>query len=194
MKTNVAELWRNLTIGTLTCAALLFFCDAGSNLWILSGLLYAAFFEYFYHRCISHTEIFPLAAQKHRQHHRVWRGHTAISIDSARKHLNEDWYFFPAALLAHFAIGKFGFGYFPWQLAVAFTLFYLQFEFFHWATHMNDNWFDNWLSKKAHRSLVITVLYALRRQQAQWHLEHHEWPQTRFNFSPPYLGDKIFRT
>ena len=58
--TNVQELWRNITAATLTCVILLPFADNGSFLSFLVGFAYAWFFEYFYHRCIGHTEFFQL--------------------------------------------------------------------------------------------------------------------------------------
>ena len=185
--TNVQELWRNITAATLTCVILLTFADAGSFRWFIVGLTYAWFFEYFYHRCIGHTEFFPIAAEKHREHHREWRGENALSTDRAKQHLNESWYFFPAALLAHFLIPKLIFGWMPWPILIAFTLFYLQFEVFHWATHIEDNWLDNLL-------YGIPIVRSFRREQVNWHLWHHELPKERFNFTPPYPGDYIFGT
>ena len=182
--TNVGELWRNIFAAGLTCGILLSFANVGSSSSFLVGFIYAGFFEYFYHRYIGHSNIFPLAAEKHRDHHRTWRG---SSTDRTKKDLNEAWYFFPVALLAHFLLGILFFGFVPWTMLVAFTLFYMQFEIFHWATHIEDNWLDAVLYN-------IPILKSLRREHINWHLHHHERPKERFNFSPPYAGDYLFGT
>jgi len=184
--TNVGELWRNLIAAGITCGILLWFADAGTPLSFLVGLVYASFFEYFYHRCIGHSTVFPLAAEKHREHHREWRGEGALSNDRTKQHLNEAWYFFPAALLAHFSIAEFFFTA-PWPMLVAFTLFYMQFEIFHWATHIEDNWIDDILYR-------IPVVKSFRREHVNWHLWHHKMPKEKFNFTPPYPGDYLFGT
>lgn len=188
--TNVGELWRNLIAAGATCVLLVPLADDGSLTSFIVGLLYAGFFEYFYHRYIGHTNLFSLASEKHRQHHREWRTGQARSTDRRRKHLNEAWYFFPAALLAHAIIPKLV-GYpLPWTTLLAFTLFYTQFEFFHWATHITDNWFDSWLAN----SPKLRFVWVLRAQHIDWHLTHHMVPKSKYNFTPPYPGDVLFRT
>jgi len=182
--TNVEELWRNIIAASLTCGILCIFSDNGTYPWFVIGLVYASFFEYFYHRCISHTELLPLASIKHRQHHRHWRGGRVI--DRTRRHLNEDWYFFPVALLAHFAVAKFA-GWIPYELLLGFTVFYLQYEIFHWATHIKGNWIDDVL-------MGVPGIWYLRRQQIRWHLRHHDIPKSCFNFTPPYTGDHLLMT
>lgn len=184
---NVRTLWLNVITSSVTTIILLFFANGGSFLWFFGGLVYAAFFEYFYHRFIGHTDKFPLAAEKHRQHHREWRGEDLVSTDRMRPHLSEDWYFYPVALLLHFAIGKVVFGIFPWEVLIAFTLFYLQFEILHWATHIEDNCIDEFL-------LEIPVIRRIRLEQIDWHLWHHMLPKDNFNFTPPYPGDIVFQT
>lgn len=184
---NVRTLWMNIIMAGATTVVLLFFADGGSFLWFFGGLVYAIFFEYFYHRYIGHTDKFPLASEKHRQHHREWRGEDLVSTDRMRPHLSEDWYFYPVALLMHFAIGKVMFGIFPWEVLIAFTLFYLQFEILHFCTHIEDNIIDELL-------LEIPLLRDLRLIHIEHHLTHHGLPSTRFNFSYPYIGDRVFGT
>lgn len=183
--TNVVELWRNIAAASLTCGVLLPFCDNGSFPWFVVGLVYASFFEYFYHRCISHTEILPLASMKHRQHHRHWRSALARSANRNRQHLNEDAYFFPVALLAHFIVGRWLVGWIPYELLLGFTLFYLQYEVFHWCTHIHDNWVDRVL-------LSIPGVSWIREHHIRWHIRHHDVPRACFNFTPPYVGDVLF--
>lgn len=185
--TNVRQLWMNITTASITTIVLLFFADSGSFLWLLGGLAYAAFFEYFYHRFIGHTDTLPIAAEKHREHHREWRNVNVTSTDRMKPHLSEDWYFYPIALAAHFLAGKLLFEVFPWEILVGFTAFYLQFEILHWATHIEDNCIDEII-------LEWPIVRTIRLRQIAWHLDHHEIPRENFNFTPPYPGDKVFRT
>jgi hypothetical protein len=185
--TNVRQLHINVLAATTTMGVLLLFADSGSYLWFFGGLTYAWFFEYFYHRFIGHTNRLPIAAEKHRQHHREWRSEEAVSTDRTKPHLSEDWYFYPVALVTHFLVIKILFGVMPWEVLVAFTLFYLQFEIFHWATHIEDNCIDEFI-------LEFPIVRGIRLRQIEWHIDHHDLPAENFNFTYPYPGDKVFHT
>jgi hypothetical protein len=56
----------------------------------------------------------------------------------------------------------------------------------HWYTHVAGNGFDRFVGR-------IPVLSSLRAIQILHHRLHHAKPLVNFNFTPPYLGDRVAR-
>ncbi|HWB84020.1 MAG TPA: hypothetical protein VG675_07760 [Bryobacteraceae bacterium] len=64
------------------------------------------------------------------------------------------------------------------------TLHFVTYETTHWYTHVADNGFDRFVGR-------IPGLNKLRSMQIRHHRLHHAQPMVNFNFTPPYVGDRV---
>ena len=180
-------------IGSLLAVTLLHL-DASTTLsielmgWVLLGALYTQFVEYWCHRVPMHRRIkmLELIRLGHIQHHRMFHGKSFQTKDAALlEHIPGRYWAFPLLFLLHYAV-------LVWILApaacLAFllgtVLHYLAFEISHWLTHIEDNVVDSAIAR-------LPWLGALRLHQIEHHRIHHEVPEYAFNFTPPYLGDRL---
>lgn len=156
-----------------------------------SGLAYAHFFEYGYHRLLMHRGVRGLGFTKknHLQHHQVFYGENFTSRN------REDWQYiaspafvFPTLLAIHYSVLQ---GFLSPRTVVAFfagvLLHYVVFECTHWLTHVEGNAVDRWITR-------VPVFGQIRGYHIRHHRYHHEIPTADFNFNPPFLGDVVFRT
>jgi hypothetical protein len=95
------------------------------------------------------------------------------------------WYIFPILLTVHYAVFAWLFG--P-GLAPAFflgvVLHFVTYEATHWYIHVPNNRFDPFVAR-------IPGLREMREIQIRHHRLHHAEPMVNFNFTPPYVGDRI---
>ncbi len=161
--------------------------------WILAGAFYTHLFEYFYHLQMMHRVMrfgrWRFHDQRHMAHHRNFLGDKfQTRVPERLVEVTTSWYTFPALFLLHYGLFLLLAG--P-EWAPAFflgvTVQFLVYETSHWLTHLKDNAFDRWAAK-------IAVLGAMRRGQIEHHRLHHTSPEVNFNFTPPYVGDRIGRT
>ena len=157
----------------------------------LSGLAYAHFFEYGYHRLLMHGAFRGLGFIKanHLQHHQVFYGENFTSRNREDwQYIASPWFVFPALLTIHYAVLQAFLN--PGSLVAFFAavlLHYLVFECTHWLTHEEGNTVDRWIAR-------VPVLGPVRDYHIRHHRYHHEIPTADFNFNPPFLGDVVFRT
>jgi Fatty acid hydroxylase len=161
--------------------------------WIAAGALYTHLFEYFYHLQMMHRVIrigrWRFYDTRHLEHHRAF---LAENFQSRRPEalagVTTSWYTFPALFALHYVVFR---GLFPAPWAPAFflgvTAQFLLYEISHWLTHLQDNALDRWVGS-------IPLLGGIRKRQIEHHRTHHARPDTNFNFTPPYLGDRAGRT
>lgn len=161
--------------------------------WIFAGALYTHLFEYFYHLQMMHRVIrigtWRYYDPRHQRHHQLFVGErfrTRNADDLAE--VTTSWYTFPVLFAAHYLAFR---ALFAAEYAPAFFLGvsvqFLAYESTHWMTHLRDNAVDRWVKG-------IPVLGELRRRQVEHHLTHHKQPNVNFNFTPPYVGDRVGRT
>jgi hypothetical protein len=161
--------------------------------WIAAGGIYTHLFEYFYHLQMMHRVIqigpWRFHDTRHMEHHRIFLGKNFQTRRiAALVEVTTRWYTFPALFVLHYSAFRILFA--P-EWAPAFflgvTAQFLIYEISHWLTHLEDNAFDRWAAG-------IALLGKLRRRQIEHHRKHHSRPDVNFNFTPPYLGDRIGRT
>jgi Fatty acid hydroxylase len=160
---------------------------------MVAGALYTHLFEYFYHLRMMHRVVrigrWSFYDERHREHHRAFLGERfqTRSAESLAG-VTTSWYTFPALFAIHYAVFRMLFA--P-EWAPAFflgvTIQFLLYEVSHWLTHLRDNAFDRWAQR-------MPWLGALRARQIRHHRAHHDKPDVNFNFTPPYLGDRVRRT
>jgi hypothetical protein len=161
--------------------------------WIVGGGLYTHLFEYVYHLQMMHRVIrvgsWRFHDTRHQQHHRLFLGENfQTRRPEALAEVTTQWYTFPALFALHYAAFAALFG-LRWAPAffLGVTVQFLVYEVSHWLTHLRDNAFDRWAQG-------IPLLGELRRRQIHHHRTHHARPDVNFNFTPPYLGDRVRRT
>jgi hypothetical protein len=164
-----------------------------SLLWLLAGGIYTHLFEYVYHSLGMHRSIRFRGSQyydkRHLRHHRLFFGENFQTRQSALlKEVATSWYTLPVLFFLHY----FAFlALFPARHALWFflgvTVQSLAYEISHWFTHVKDNSFDRVLAR-------VPLLSRLRAAQIRHHRQHHAVPTLNFNFTPPYLGDRLGRT
>ena len=157
--------------------------------WLLAGILYTQFVEYWYHRFPMHRNIRFLENIKrnHLEHHQAFYGdHFCARTEEDLSHIAGRWWAFPILFFLHYAVLHL---LAPSVVVAAFLLgaviHYVAFEVTHWYTHVEDSAFDRFLKS-------IPVIGTLRAYQVEHHRIHHETPFVAFNFNPPYLGDRLF--
>lgn len=160
---------------------------------VAAGALYTHLFEYFYHLQMMHRVIrlgpWRFQDRRHLEHHRLFLGENfRTRRPEALVDVTTSWYTFPALFALHYAVFRVLFA--P-QWAPAFflgvTVQFLAYEVSHWLTHLEDNAFDRWAQR-------VPLLGGLRQSQVRHHRMHHARPDANFNFTPPYLGDRLGRT
>lgn len=159
-------------------------------LYFLAGGFYTHLFEYFYHKLAMHRTIrfgrFTFVDQRHREHHRIFQGNNFQTRNLGDlKEVTTQWYTFPALFLMHYFLFLL---LFPARWAVPFFLGvacqFLWFETSHWFTHVEDSAFDKALGR-------LPLLGRTRALQIKHHQTHHATPMVNFNFTPPYVGDRM---
>ena len=107
------------------------------------------------------------------------------SDPAALREVVTGWYIFPLLLTIHYSAFATLFGA---RLAPAFFLgvvsHFVTYEATHWYTHVADNGFDRFVAR-------IPGLSRLRSIQIHHHRLHHAEPMINFNFTPPYVGDRV---
>lgn len=158
-------------------------------LWFLAGYFYTNFFEWWYHNYWLHKWRTSLRIG-HAYHHAKLHGKHFRTRDTERlQATTTSWYIFPILFTVHY----FGFiAVFGHQNTIAFFSgitfhFTICYEISHWLTHVSDTMIDKILNK-------IPLINSLRARQIEHHRIHHVEYLTNFNFSPPYIGDMIFKT
>jgi hypothetical protein len=150
---------------------------------VLAGALYTNLFEHIWHRFAMHSR---RPDPRHALHHRLFYGDRFQTTDPmALREVVTAWYIFPLLLALHYA--AFG-ALFGTALAPAFflgvTLHFVTYETTHWYTHVAGNGFDRLVAR-------IPGLGKLRAMQIRHHHLHHMEPMVNFNFTPPYVGDRV---
>jgi len=154
-------------------------------LLVLMGALYTNVFEHIWHRFAMHSR---RPDPRHALHHRIFYGDRFQTTDPAALcEIVTAWYVFPLLLAIHYS--TFG-AIFGVALAPAFflgvALHFVTYELTHWYTHVAGNGFDRFVGR-------IPVLSSLRAIQIRHHRLHHAEPLVNFNFTPPYVGDRVAR-
>ncbi len=160
-------------------------------LWFLLGIIYTHFFEYGYHRILMHRGTRYLASikKKHLEHHMILNGDNFTSRkEEVLRHVASRWFVFPVMFSIHSLVLQV---FLPPPVLVAFlggvVLHYVLFEVSHWFTHVEDNFFDRFVTH-------IPVLNWVRDYQIRHHRLHHETPNVDFNFNPPFFADLLYGT
>jgi uncharacterized membrane protein (DUF485 family) len=148
-----------------------------------AGALYTNIFEHLWHRYAMHSR---RPDPRHARHHQLFYGDRFQTTDpAALREIVTGWYIFPALLTIHYAAFAALFGA---ALTPAFffgvVLHFVTYEATHWYTHVADNNFDKLVAR-------IPGLSALRAMQIRHHRMHHAEPLINFNFTPPYVGDRV---
>jgi len=154
-------------------------------LLVLAGALYTNVFEHIWHRFAMHSR---RPDPRHAMHHRTFYGDRFQTTDpAALREIVTAWYIFPLLLTIHYSLFAAIFGA---ALAPAFflgvTLHFITYESTHWYTHVAGNSFDRFVGG-------IPILRSLRAMQIRHHRLHHAEPLVNFNFTPPYVGDRVAR-
>jgi len=154
-------------------------------LLVFAGALYTNIFEHIWHRFAMHSR---RPDPRHALHHRIFYGDRFQTTDpAALREIVTAWYIFPLLLTIHYSL--FG-AIFGLALAPAFflgvALHFVTYEASHWYTHVAGNGFDRFVGH-------IPVLRGLREIQIRHHRLHHAEPLVNFNFTPPYVGDRVGR-
>jgi hypothetical protein len=161
--------------------------------WIAAGGLYTHLFEYFYHLQMMHRVIrigsWRFHDKRHLEHHRLFLGENfQTRRPEVLAEVTTSWYTFPALFALHYAAFR---ALFAPEWAPAFflgvTVQFLIYEVSHWLTHLQGNAFDRWMAG-------VPLLGEIRRRQIEHHRLHHARPDVNFNFTPPYVGDRLGRT
>jgi hypothetical protein len=162
-----------------------------SCVWFLSGALYTHLFEYAYHRLVMHRGLKGLLfiREGHMRHHWIFHGSRFRSRDpEALKHVTNYWYAFPILAGLHYAL--FSAVVPPDALPPLFfgiTAYFVCYETSHWFTHAESPRFDALVT-------AIPWLGALWLRQVEHHRRHHHHPLVNFNFTVPFVGDRLFAT
>lgn len=148
-----------------------------------AGALYTNIFEHVWHRYAMHSR---RPDPRHARHHQLFYGDRFQTTDpAAMQEIVTGWPIFPLLLTVHYAafVALFGAA-----LAPAFffgvVLHFVTYEATHWYTHVANNSFDRLVAR-------IPGLSALRTMQIRHHRLHHAEPMINFNFTPPYVGDRV---
>jgi hypothetical protein len=123
---------------------------------------------------------------RHARHHRIFYGDRFQTSDpEALKEIVTAWYIFPLLLAVHYSafVALFGAGLAP-AFFLGVLLHFVTYESTHWYTHVADNGFDRLVAR-------IPGLSRLRLMQIRHHRMHHAEPMINFNFTPPYVGDRV---
>jgi hypothetical protein len=158
-----------LLCGGLPAIMLYYFSRPGLAKWAIGlfvGLLWATWFEYAYHRYLLHLPG-TFFAKEHLRHH--------MSVDTPEEaeHLNLGGS--PIYVIVLFVVNGmpviagdllFKLGIAP-GILVAFSLYFITTEEFHWRIHLGK-----WLPPGFHAARA-------------YHLSHHEYPSARFNIFLP---------
>jgi hypothetical protein len=120
---------------------------------------------------------------RHARHHRIFYGQGFQTTDpAALREIVTAWYVFPVLLAVHYTAFA---ALFRTDLAPAFfVLHFVTYEVSHWCAHVADNRFDRFVER-------IAGLRTLREIQIRHHRRHHAEPMVNFNFTPPYVGDRV---
>jgi hypothetical protein len=161
--------------------------------WIAAGGVYTHLFEYFYHLQMMHRVIrigsWRFYDTRHLEHHRIFFGQNfQTRRPEALVEVTTRWYTFPALFALHYAVFRLMFA--PaWAPAffLGVTVQFLIYEISHWLTHLEDNALDRWAAG-------VPILAEIRKRQIEHHRQHHARPDVNFNFTPPYLGDRMAGT
>jgi hypothetical protein len=148
-----------------------------------AGALYTNLFEHIWHRYAMHSR---RPNPRHARHHRIFYGDRFQTTDPvALREIVTGWYIFPFLLSVHYSVfvGLFGAGLAP-AFFLGVLLHFVTYEVTHWYTHVTDNGFDRFLAR-------IPGLRSLRSIQIRHHRLHHAEPMVNFNFTPPYVGDRV---
>lgn len=158
---------------------------------------YWQMFEFCWHRIARHEKIEGLvwALKSHMKHHAVFhRLHFQTRNEDDLKEILGAWYVFPMLFAINYMLHV---GLWLRFLPSSCTLIFFAglaiqfaiFEWCHWFTHLENNLFDRIVAR-------IPYLSRIRRDQIEMHRAHHETPraQTNFNFTWPYLGDRVAGT
>ena len=154
-------------------------------LLVFAGALYTNIFEHIWHRFAMHNR---RPDPRHALHHRIFYGDRFQTTDpAALREIVTAWYIFPLLLAIHYSTFAAILGA---ALAPAFflgvTLHFVTYELTHWYTHVAANGFDRLVGH-------IPILSGLRAMQIRHHRLHHAEPLVNFNFTPPYVGDRVAR-
>jgi hypothetical protein len=161
--------------------------------WLLAGSLYTHLFEYVYHNLVMHHGFrigrWRYCDKRHLRHHRIFFGDNFQTRQPARlAEVATHWYTLPALFYLHY------FTFLEWLQAPHVPWFFLgvalqslAYEITHWFTHVENNSFDRMLAR-------APLISRLRAAQIRHHRRHHDVPAVNFNFTPPYLGDRLGRT
>ncbi|MBI2057998.1 MAG: sterol desaturase family protein [Candidatus Yanofskybacteria bacterium] len=156
----------------------------------VAGMIYTQLFEYLWHKVFMHVGVkfFETVKKSHLKHHVIFDG------DNFQSRKPEDldwvttkWYVFPPLLFVHYSIfclfwPKYGPVFFG-----GVVLHFVIYEICHWCSHVKDNGLDSLLVR-------IPFLGPARLKQIEHHRMHHAEPVINFNFTPPYAGDRFFKT
>jgi hypothetical protein len=161
--------------------------------WVLAGSFYTHVFEFVYHNVAMHRSIqigrWRFHDKRHLRHHQVFSGRTFQTRQpDYLKDVATHWYTVPVLLLLHYLVflACFPARHAPWFF-LGVSLQFLTYEITHWFTHVEDNAFDRLISR-------LPVLSGIRAAQIRHHRQHHSAPAVNFNFTPPYLGDRLSGT
>jgi hypothetical protein len=162
-----------------------------SCVWFLAGALYTHLFEYAYHRLALHRGLKGLLfiREGHMRHHRIFYGDRFRSRNpEALRHVTNYWYTFPLLASLHYALFSL---FVPSNqvpaLFLGITAYFVCYETSHWFTHAESPRFDALVR-------AIPLLGAIWLRQVEHHRQHHLEPLINFNFTAPFLGDRLFAT
>jgi hypothetical protein len=150
---------------------------------VLAGALYTNVFEHLWHRYAMHSR---RPDPRHARHHRIFYGDRFQTSDpEAMREIVTGWYIFPLLLAIHYTsfVWLFGPGLAP-AFFLGIVVHFVTYEGTHWYIHVANNRFDPLVAR-------IPGLSKLRAIQIHHHCLHHAEPMVNFNFTPPYVGDRV---
>jgi len=150
---------------------------------VLGGALYTNVFEHLWHRYAMHHR---RPDPRHARHHRIFYGERFQTTDpGALREIVTGWYIFPILLAVHYSAftALFGAGLAP-AFFLGVLLHFVTYEATHWYMHVADNRLDPLVAR-------VPGLAELRAMQIRHHRIHHAEPMVNFNFTPPYVGDRV---
>lgn len=181
----MTRLRRNVCIAIILCIIGWYSGDSIKHwpLIIIFGIFYSMTLEYAYHKVVLHgnNEYFGPA---HREHHRKYRGNNLRVRKEDATDINESSHVFPLAWLCQWAVLDIIFGSVPAIFVSTICVYYIWYEISHWATHVVDNPIDKFMDR-------IPGVREVWLAQRVHHLEHHTNPMTNYNFTWPFIGDKL---
>ena len=178
---------------------------ACGTLYLIAALLgagYTHLVEYLWHRFVMHKgfKILAFIKKNHSEHHKALQDEYFRTRDLERlDKIVTTPVTFPVLLMLHYfawigiiALVKLSIGLvIPPEYLIAFftgvTIYYWHYETIHWFVHLENNIVDRLMSKNGTTDRIWKKIVAV-------HKTHHDHPVSDFNFTPPWIFDRLYKT